>query len=96
MTARAAGAFDVQENWSGTTFGVDKAGKYAKISAGDELYTDDGELFLLKHWNKTVRAEIIARGEGVDDIARLLQFYGGSKAGWRKMKLERLTTRLKA
>lgn len=86
VTAKVAGAFDVRENWSGTTFGVDKDGKYAKISTGDELSTDDGEIFAFKRWNKTANAEIIARGEGIDDIARLLQFYGGSKAGWRKMK----------
>lgn len=85
VTAKVAGAFDRRENMSGTTFGVDKNGKYAKISAGDELYSY-GEPAPFKQWISAKNEKVIARGEEIDDVARLVQFYGGARDGWRKMK----------
>ena len=85
MTARIEGAFKRRENASGTTFGIDKSGKYATIKAGDELGTDDGSV-AFQRWKSAKSAKTIARGEEIDDIARLIQFYGGAKEGWRKMK----------
>ena len=85
VTAKVAGAFDRRENMSGTTFGVDKNGKYAKMSAGDELETKTG-MIRFDRWVSAKKEKVIARGEGIDDIGRLVQFYAGDKNGWRKMK----------
>ena len=85
VTAKVAGAFDRRENMSGTTFGVDKNGKYAKMSAGDELETDYG-MIRFDRWVSAKKEKVIARGDEIDDVARLIQFYGGKKEDWRKMK----------
>lgn len=85
VTAKVFGAFNRRDNYSGTTYGIDKSGKYARISVGDELDTEDGPI-QFKRWVNPKNEKVIARGEEIDDIERLIQFYGGTREGWRKMK----------
>lgn len=85
VTAKKAGAFGLRDNLSGRTFGIDKNNKYAKISAGDELEADSGTI-CFERWVSSKNEKVIARGEEIDDVKRLLQFYGGDVSGWRKVK----------
>ena len=84
VTAKREGCFQERESLSGKTFGIDKHGKYAKIGRGDTLEMFHGE-FLFDRWAGKP-AEVIADGKEIDDVARLMEFYGGEKQGWRKVK----------
>lgn len=84
VTAKREGCFEERESLSGKTFGVDKHGKYAKIGRGDTLTTRSVEHEFMRWADKT--PEVIAQADEIDDIARLMEFYGGEKQGWKKVK----------
>ncbi len=85
VAVKREGAFDIRENESGTTFGIDKSGKYAKITAGDILREEDCD-FAFERWKPGSKEEIMYTGEEIDDITRLVEFFGGDRAGWKKVK----------